>query len=661
MDIILTDSSLRKFLETSASAQEIAQKVSLCGPTFDGFHEVDGDFIYEIEAITNRIDSASAQGVAREAAAILTQFKVPAQLINDPYQDKIKFPPGLPQPFHFNFDQNLVVRFAAISLENISIKPSPLATQKFLENCGQKPLNNCIDITNELTILYGLPSHIFDLDKLATQNLTIRESRSGEIITTLDHQANQLSGGDLVIEDASGRLVDLCGIMGGQVAMVDDHTKSLLLIVPVYHPAKIRHSSLYLQKRTLAAQIYEKSPDPELCLAVMSKAIQLIKERAGGDISSSLLDYYPSPYKPKSVSLDFNWLNHFIGIDIDNKTVISILESLGFSVDVSATQLSCLVPSWRYHDINLKEDLAEEVARIYGYYRLPSRIPTVTVQPEPKNLLLETELKIKKYLACHGLYEVYNSSLISQSLIDKTLQSSAQNLKLKNALSLDYQYLRHSLIPSSLENHKHNRGKVSGLIKTFEVAHTYQKVVNGQLPHELSTLAILCEGNFLDYKGLLETLFTFLQVRKIDFESAQNPPLYFDPASTATVTSDGLLLGYLGLPKKQVLRNIGLESSPTAIEINLENLVSRINPHPVYEPVSEYPNLLEDITIKSKYLLGDIIKIIKNTSDLIKEVQYLGSYQQNHSFRVSFGSYQKNLQQSEVNTLKKSIQQIFQT
>ena len=442
MDIVITDSSIRKFLDTPADSEMLSQNVSLCGPTFDRIKKIDGDFVYEIEAITNRVDTASAQGVAREAATILTQFNIPAKFINDPYKENLSFPDSQAKQFNLNIERDLVIRLVALSLENISVKPSSKETQSFLENCGQRPLNNCVDITNELTLLYGLPSHIFDLDKLAAQNLTIRESKRGESITTLDDKKNILIDGDIVIEDGSDRLVDLCGIMGGQVAEVDDHTKNILLIVPVYNPQKIRKTSLRLQKRTLAAQIFEKQPDPELCLPVLSKAVQLFKERTGAVISSPLFDYYPANRSPKIISLDFNWLNTFVGLDIKKETVIDILASLGFGGTKEGNGLACSVPSWRYHDINIREDLAEEVARIYGYFRLPSVLPCVNLPAEPKNHLFKTELKSKIFLSDIGYHEIYNNSLISLQAIEKSGQDSSRFIKLKNSLSQDFDPFR---------------------------------------------------------------------------------------------------------------------------------------------------------------------------------------------------------------------------
>ncbi|KKS94556.1 MAG: Phenylalanine-tRNA ligase beta subunit [Candidatus Collierbacteria bacterium GW2011_GWB1_44_6] len=659
MDIIITDSALRKFLDTTADAEVISKHVSLCGPTFDRIKKVPNDYIFEIEAITNRVDTACSLGVARETAAILTQFNLPAKLINDPYKDVPKFPDGFPIKFHFSIEENLVVRFVAISMENINVKPSPKDTQTLLEHTGQRSLNNCIDVTNEITLFYGLPCHVFDLDKLAAQKLIIRESNKGETITTLDEEKNKLPGGDIVIEDGSGRLVDLCGIMGGQVAEIDDHTKNILLIVPIYDPQKIRKTSLSLQKRTVAAQLYEKQPDPELCLPVISKAVQLLKERADGDISSDIYDYYPNQRAPKLISLDFNWLNRFVGIDIDKNNAITSLASLGFGGTIEKDHLICSVPSWRYHDINIKEDIAEEVARIYGYFRLPSILPCVNLPSESTNLLLSTENKIKNYLSAVGFHETYNSSLISLDMIEKNDLNPDTHLKLKNALSRDFEYLRSSLVPSGLENLKHNIGRTSDKFLTFEISNVYRRVSGQTLPSEISNLAIISTEDYRNTKGRLESLFEHLHLVDTAFLPGKNSPAFYDEKCTAEIHSQNTLVGHVGYIKPTVLRKYGFQPTLTVIELDLPKLTTKILPQSTFTPISEYPLVIEDLTINSKKLIGDIIEKIKNTTTLIKDVEYLNSYGTKHTFKVSFGSFEKNLEQNEVNNLKEIIQKQF--
>ncbi|TRZ50782.1 phenylalanine--tRNA ligase subunit beta [bacterium] len=660
MNIKITDNALRHFLNTSVISEEVANYVSLCGPTFDRVTKLDHDYLYEIEIITNRIDMASAQGIARDSVAILNQRGLSATLQNDPYREKINLYSNLPKTFTFEIDNpDLVPRFTAVSLENIQIKDSPEDTKNLLTLCGERPINNAVDITNELTILYGMPIHIFDLDKLAAQKLTIRESKKGEEITTLDDQKSKLKGGDIIIEDGAGRIVDLCGIMGGQVAEVDVHTKNILLIVPVYHPDRIRKTSLYLQKRTLAAQIYEKQPDMELCLPVLMKAIKLFEERAGARASSGVYDSNPNSFKLKEVALDINWATSLIGVSIPVNTVVSILESLGFNVkNKNKDILICTVPSWRYYDINIREDLVEEIARVYGYSKILPKLPCVNLPPERKSSLLITESKIKNLLSCQGFNEVYNSSLISLDLINKTSLSESNHIKLANTLSKDFEYLRTSLVPSILQSLKNNQGKSEEPFYLYELSNIYQKT-GGKLPDETSKLVITSTVDFRNLKGYLESLFINLHLKPYTFKTTANAPTYFLDGNTAEIISDGKGLGFIGTIKPAVLHNVGITSNPTVIELDTESIAISIKKNLVYQPISDFPEVVEQVTISSKLGVGDIMEKIHSTSKLINKITYTDSFQNNHSFKIHFSSLTRNLTQSEVNDIKKSIQELF--
>lgn len=349
MDIKLPHSLLKEFLDTSAKPEQIAKSLSLCGPTVDQITSYKNDYLYHIEVITNRIDSASAFGIAREAAAILPQFKYKAKIKNDPYQLNLKQLGDLPKNSPLNLqilDNSLIPRFTAITLTNTQVKPSPKPVQDWLNLSGLRPLNNVVDITNELTLKYGQPVHAFDLDKIANQQLILRESKKGESITTLDGRVHHLQGGDIVIQDGSGRLIDLCGIMGGQFSAIDSNTKNVLLFVQTYEPKHIRKTSLYTQERTLAAQIFEKRPDPELVLPTLIAGVKLLEQRANATISSNLIDLYPDPTKTKTINLDLNWLNQFAGINLKPTQVSSILKKLGFtSKSITSQVLRVTVPS----------------------------------------------------------------------------------------------------------------------------------------------------------------------------------------------------------------------------------------------------------------------------------------------------------------------------
>ena len=660
MEIKITDKALRYFLNTPSTAEEIASKVSLCGPTIDKIEKINNDYLYEIEIITNRIDTTSVQGIARDSAAILNQMGIKSTMKNDPYQEKINFYPNLPKTFTFEItDGGLSPRFTAVSLENINITDSPKDTKTLLTLCGQRPINNAVDITNELTILYGMPIHIFDLDKLAAQKLTIRESKKGEEITTLDDQKSELKGGDIIIEDGAGRIVDLCGIMGGSIPEVDIHTKNILLIVPTYHPNKVRRASLYLQKRTLAAQIYEKQPDPELCLPVLMKTIKLFEERACARVSSTVYDSNPNPYKAKEITLNLDWENTFIGIDIPILTVISILNNLGFGIkEKNQKEIICTVPSWRQFDVDIREDLVEEIARVYGYSKLPPKLPCVNLLPENKNQTLETESKLKNVLSCQGFNEIYNSSLISSDLIKKAELKASNHMKLTNSLSKDYEYLRTSLVPSILQNIKNNQGKSEEPFNLFELSNIYQ-ATGEKLPKEISKLVIAGTSDFRNIKGYLELLLLNLNIKPCKFEQSVNFSAFFVNGNTAKITSHGQELGFIGKIKPSVLHNLGITSDPTIVELDIESVTSSVLENTVYKPISDFPEVVEQMTVSSKLGVGDIIEKIQSASKLINKIAYTDSFQNNHSFKVTFSSPEKNLTQPVVNEIKKTIQKFF--
>jgi len=654
MDIKLTNSAIRRFLKTEISPEEFAEKISLCGPTFDRLYKKGGDYVFEIEAITNRVDTACAYGVAREGNAILNQMGIPTELVGNPYEQQINAHESLPKIFNIKIsDPGLAPRFTAVSLKNVKIGKSDKDVSTLLELCGERPINNAVDITNELTMLYGCPLHIFDLDKIEKKHLILRESKSGETITLLDGSKNKLSGGDIIIEDGGGKLIDLCGVMGGKKAEVDENTKNILLIVPMYHPRKIRKTSLFLQKRTIASQIYEKQPDIELCLPILSKAIELFGQRCSATPSSKIFDFYPDKLSTKVIDLDLIWLDGFVGVQIERESVLDILSDLGFSGTFKGENiLTCSVPSWRHYDLNIREDLAEEVARVYGYFRLPPVLPNVNLSTQEPNKLLTTELKIKKYLAALGYSEVFNNSLISKDLIDKTSQLEKDHFKLTNALSADFEYLRVSLLPSLLQNLKNNIGKTDLPISIFELSNIYLKQKESSLPDERSTLSLVTTDNFLRAKGSIEALFHHLNAPNIKISPLSKENIFLQKQRSAQIEIGDKIVGVIGEVNKSISHKLDLKTTPVMTELDLPLLLSAILPGYSYQPISQYPSIIEEITIESKKLVGDLLQSIKESDRLITNVTYLGSFKSKHSFRICFTSQEKNLDQKSVEVIK---------
>ncbi len=663
MDIIITEKSLRTFLKTDAKIDKIIEHLCNSGPTVDRFHKSKGDTTMEIEIITNRIDSASVFGVAREANAILTQNKIKSSLTNNPYSHKIDTHESKTEKLNFKIaDPKLVKRFTAVSISNVNVKDSPKSVSELLVSSGQRPINNLVDATNEATLLYGTPSHVFDKDKLSLQSLIVRESKKGESLYTLDDARIELQEGDIIIEDASGKIVDLCGVMGGQAAVVDSHTKNILLIVPIYNPQKIRKTSLFHQKRTLAAQIYEKGPDTEICLQVLDLIAKNISDRAGGKVSSKVYDFQDSKSKSKSVSLKLSWLNTFAGIKIGKQEVLSILKNLGFTDSkISEENLTTTVPSFRDNDINTREDLAEEIIRIYGYYKIPSTLPPLTKTPRPTSTIFHLERKIKSILVTSSFNEVYNSSLISQKLIEVTGLNPIDHLKLKNCLSEDLEYLRTSLVPSSLQNHLNNKGKSKLDNNFFELSNVYLPVAKETLPKETSSLIISTSKNILTLKSDLEKLFNLLNFTNYEFvQPSKNNQAYLSDQNSADIFINKTLIGQIGEIKTLISKSLGIPNTVSVAEVNIE-VLNTLTPDQKYIPISEYPSLNMDVTITSSKPIGEIIKVIYNTNSNIKSVLYKDTYKTNKTFEIIVESLTQNLTQQDADKIRENIQNKFNT
>jgi len=661
MDIIQTEKSIRRFLKTTASIETIIESLSKSGPTVDRYHSIKNDTVLEIEVITNRIDTVSAFGIAREANAILKQNNIDSKLENSPY---------LVTPINTNTKQNTLnftvqdpdtlINFGAVAIDNITVSESNPEDKLLLEVVSQRPINNLVDSTNISTLLYGMPSHIFDKDKLSLQKLLIRPAKAGETITTLDNSKLTLNSGDLVIEDGSGRLVDLCGIMGGQVAEVDMYTKNIVAIIPVCKPNLIRKTSLFHQKRTLAAQIFEKSPDPELCLPVLKLLSEAIISKCGGNISSEVFEVKPKTLEEKRVNLSMSWLTKFSGVDIKSENIISILTNLGFICNSKTNgEFEVQVPSFRYTDINIKEDLAEEITRIYGYENISPTLPPFRKTPPPSNTIFNLEKKTKSILSSLGYNEVYNNSLISKDLITKTNLDVNSHLSLTNALTQDYEYLRTTLIPNAIQNHSNNIGKVTSHINFFEIANIYKIDPESPLPTEISTLCLSTDNNLLVLKNVVEKLLIFLNYKDYSFnQPSTNPPSTYQAENTADIVVNDKVVGQIGEIKTSITRKFGLTSTIYSAEIDL-SLLNSLVPSLNYTPISDFPIVKIDVTITSTEQIGKLTQKIKNTDQFIQSVIFKGSYKNNHTFEIAINSTTQNLTQSDANTIREKIFSLF--
>src|SRR3989344_6953022 len=518
MDILIPDSWLKDYLKTTAKPEKIAECLSLCGPSVEKVTplrhgSVGGkDALYSIEVTTNRVDSAGVYGIAREAAAILPRFKVKAEFL--PIKTKAKQPMAkIVKWLNCEINHNLCPRFSAVLIRNVKLESSPKLIQERLTAVGVRPINNVVDISNYLMHELGQPVHTFDYDKISGAKMILRASKKGEKVITLDGKSHDLPGGDIVIEDGEGRLIDLCGIMCGENSAVNKDTRNVLLFVQTYNGKNIRQTSMALAQRSEAASLFEKGLDPELVEPTIRRGIDLFVKLCKGTPCSEILDLYPDSYKSKPILVNLEFFQQKIGVPVSSSQITSYLTPLGFKTSVQGDALNITVPSWRAQDVSIPEDIVEEVARIYGYHNLPSRVMQGQIPDPLPDTPFAFEKKIKEALQSWGGIEVYTFSMVAKDKVDLT-DSASWVLKLKNPLGVDSEYMRLSLAPSLVDAALQNRGE-SAPFHLFELANVYLPVRTNLPEERMMAAGIFANTEFSQAKGTLEALFEVLKSKII--------------------------------------------------------------------------------------------------------------------------------------------------
>lgn len=651
MNIRITHNWLLEYLDTDATPLEIQKYLSLCGPSVESVEKTeDGDYVYEIEITSNRIDSASVFGIALECQAILPMFGKKAKLILNPLE-KYRF-----VNVETRHDSSLRVtiqnpslcsRFSAVVLDEVKTKPSPDFIQKRLRAIGIKVINNVVDISNYLMVSFGQPTHVFDFDKIGKHTMYMRESTKGELLITLDEKKVELPGGDIVIQDGNGELIDLCGIMGGLNSSFTNKTKRVLLFVQTYNKQLIRRTSMLTGQRTIAATYFEKGLDEERVEVTLAYGVELLESCAGAKVASEVTDIQSKKYSPRTISFTLPELNYKIGVEIDPKQIHHILTSLGFGVRSSGSKYVVTVPSFRQYDVEILEDIVEEVARIYGYHNLPNHLSPATYVKQPKAIedLFVYQNKIKTYLKHIGLNEVLNYSMISLEMIEGLDLKPEKHLFLSNVMSEEIKYLRTSLLPSLIKNIKTNEGRKDTL-KLFELAKVYQKR-EGDLPEEKYKLGIAVTTSYEDLKGIVEALLQELHIEETVFELSSDR-IYSSTQSTLVIKRKAV--GTLGKLKTEYKEKNVLSSECYLAELDFQEIISHARTISTYYPLHPYAIIKLDHTVifnnKSSYEMFKE-KAFKH-SELLQKMEVIDRFKNKITLRMYFSSHTHNITEEEA-------------
>lgn len=647
MNIKILDSWIRDYLTTNAKPTDIANALSLSSVGIERIEKWKNDYLYDIEITTNRPDLASVIGIAREASAVLPQFgfeatfsapKLPSieSLVKRSSQSKGSSEAQL----IIHNDPKLCNRICAVVLE-VSMEKSPVEMSDRLESSDIRSLNTIVDVTNYIMRTIGYPTHVMDYDRLQTNSLTIRESKPGETITTLDGKEHELAGGDIVAVDDSGRIVDLLGIMGLENSVVTKETKRIVLFINHDNPLKIRKTSLGLGIRTEAAQLNEKELDPELVMDALLFGIELYQKYAKGKVVSAIIDTYPNKPKPKTVTVSSSTINRMLGVSIPLKHAAAILNKLGFQTKISGESIEANVPSFRLEDVSIPEDLVEEIARIYGYHNIPNILPPFSsdvathITDEP----FYWESHVKKALKYWGFTEVYTYPMVSETLYEGDTKDS---VKLRNPLGEDFVYMRKTLVPSLLQVVTTN--KKTDALRIFEIGNVYTK--NGKdLPLQVQHMAIVIKekrASFFEMKGLLEQLTFDLGITDIRIRATDKSGLESE-----------ILVG------KELLGTIEiLDDNLINMEMEFEKLIKRATAHKSFKPLQKYPPVIEDISLELDDAIstGEVIDTIKSVSTIIVDVSLLDKYGSSRTFHILYQRPDSNLSTSEVKNIREKIE-----
>jgi len=645
---------LKQFIPNlKASPKQVADKITLSLVEVESVTKRGDDTILDIEnkGITNRPDCFSQLGIAREVVAYF-DLK-----LKNPLQELTKRGLGTHQNSTLRVEvraKKLCRRYNAIILTNVKVGPSPKWLRVGLENVGVRSINNVVDITNYVMFELGQPLHAFDYEKVAGQKIVVRKAKNKEKIVTLDGVERELTNQVLVIADQE-KPIGIAGIMGGANTEVTSQTKTVVLESANFEPINNRRSSKSLKLRTEASTRFEKDLDDNLTYPALIRAIELLQEHAGAKVASKIFDIKSKPLnKPKTVTINTVWINKFLGLELSAKEMTTILNRLNLQTKQANNSLKVTIPPFR-KDLNMEADIAEEIARIYGYDKIPITLPVAEMRVGKSDPHIIWRRKIKQALASFGMTEIHTYSLVGDELLEKAGFDPKSHLKLKNPLTEDRKHLRRSLIPSMLEAVVKNR-KTKNL-KLFEIARTFLEEKDHIEEIEILLAVATGKNCFYKLKGIFEVLFEILGIKETKLKPLERVHGPWSPDQVAEIFIKKEFAGILGNIHSQILENFGVNKEVVILNLNLEALIKNATAIKTYTPQSKYPSIIEDLAfvVPERTYVGPIMQLIREQSPLIQSVTLLDSFDQTRTFKVIYQHSEKNLTDEEVQKIRVKI------
>ncbi|HEU4341323.1 MAG TPA: phenylalanine--tRNA ligase subunit beta [Candidatus Binatia bacterium] len=672
---------LKEFVSVTLPAEKLAERLTMAGLEVESLARLrepetnQEDWLFEIAVTPNRGDCLGISGLARELAALTV-----TQLNSLPVSLHAEDPAGMKRLSVVIEAPELCSRYSASVIHDLSVQPS-LPLMKFrLEACGIRAINNVVDITNYVMLETGQPLHAFDLERLSANRIVVRTAQGIKTFTTLDGVERELAREDLLICDGA-RPIALAGVMGGADSEVTAQTRRILLESANFDPVAIRRTTRRLGLHSEASHRFERGVDPGGTVAALDRAVYLLVKIARGNPVKVVADSYPRPPKLPTIALRNEHIEGLLGIRLAGKETAKLLKSLGLEVEAENNGVIKVQPPSSRPDLTREADLIEEIARLYGYEKIPSTLPRVLCSGGKSDYRLAEERRLRTFLAGEGFVEVINLPFASERTNRRftgVWQGAAAPVTVLNPLVQESAEMRFSLVPGLIENLNINLAQKAESFHAYHLGKVFRLASGGESEERQSLAGILFgprqqlglrageekSPTFLHCKGIVEGILDLLHIADKLAWSAETPRI-LHPGRAAALLRDGSTMGYLGQIHPDLQQQLGVPPF-FLFELDFEELLQYAPRRIKTRSLPRFPSVERDfaIVVDERFPSGQIVSWIESLGEaLIEQVQVFDHYagspipqgKKSLAYKISYRADDRTLTDTEVNTLHQDL------